>query len=133
MYLRFISPWPSDMRNVDYGIFQAVFKWRDEGLLPGYLLDELLSELSWFKTYLPSPDENCFVYAGHHIGICWFHTHAKVMIRRARNMAAIMAEGDIWITESRTRDPGHVIYSDDYQVIAKPTKSTPSRWGQTHF
>lgn len=132
MYLRFISPWPSDMRNVDYGIFQAVFRCRDEGLLPEYLMDELLSELSWFKRKLPSPDADRFVYAGHYIGICWFHTHAKTMIRRARDMAAIMAEGDIWVTESLTRDPGVVMYRDEYQIIAKPTKSTPTRWGQTH-
>ena len=129
MYLRFISPWPSDMRNVDYGIFYAVYHCRDEQLLPGYLLDELLTELSWFKNYLPSPDEHNFDYAGHRIGICWFKDDAKVMIRRARNMAALMAEGDVWITEARTPDPGHILYRDDYQIVAKPSKSTPTRWG----
>lgn len=129
MYLRFISPWPSGMRGVDYGIFQAVIRARDDCLLPGYLRGELLSELSWFQKYLPSPDDNYFDYAGHRIGICWFRDDAKVMIRRARNMAAILAEIDVWITEARTNRPGCITYRDAYQIIAKPDKTTPTRWG----
>lgn len=130
MYLRFISPWPSyNMKNVNDGIFQALIKCRDEGLVPGYLLEPALKEFEWFKQELPSPDEHNFIYAGHAIGICWFRSDAKVMIRRARRIAALLAEGDVWITVSRTDNPGIILYRDDYQIIAKPTKQTPVQWG----
>lgn len=130
VYLRFISPWPSyNMKNVDFGIFQALIKCRDEGLVPSYLLKPALKEFDWFKQKLPSPDEHYFNYAGHAIGICWFRSDATAMIRRARRIAALLAEGDIWITVSQTHNPGIILYRDDYQIVAKPTKKTPTKWG----
>ncbi len=130
MYLRFISPWRTRWLNVDYGIFQAAFKCRDDELLPDYLLIDLMNEVDWFKKHLPSPNERHFQYrGGDNIGICWFRDDAQAMIRRARRMVNIMRAGDIWITESCTNKPGHILYRDDYQIIAKPEKSTPTKWG----
>ena len=117
------------MKHIDYGIFQAVFICRDEALLPRYLMDEILAEMSWFKQYLPSPDEEDFEYASHNVGICWFKAEAIDMVRRARNMAILLAAGDIFIREVKTRQPGHILYADEYQIIAKPTKKTPTKWG----
>jgi len=114
VYLRFISPWPSEMRNVNYGLFQAIYYSRDTGLLPSYLRENVLSELAWFKRYLPSPDEHNFTFSGHQIGICWFHSHAKIMIEHARTVSALLAEADVWITVVRTRNPGKILYSDEY-------------------
>ena len=57
MYLRFISPFHSRWKNVDYGIFQAAYMCRDEQLIPNYLLDQLMIQVDWFKKHLPSPDE----------------------------------------------------------------------------
>lgn len=132
MYLRFIGPWKSRLRNIDYGIFQTAFIARDDQLMPSYLIDALMKEVDWFKTNLPSPDERHFDYAGHNVGICWFRDDAKTMIRRTRRMVDIFRAGDIWITEARTENPGWILYRDDFQIIAKPRKSTPTKWGQTH-
>ena len=130
MYLRFISPFRSRWKNVDYGIFQAAFKCRDEELIPNYLLDQLFTQVDWFKRYLPSPDERHFQYrGGKPTGICWFKSDAKAMIRRARHMADIMQAGDVFITETKTKKPGHILYRDDFQIIAKPNQSTPTKWG----
>ena len=130
MYLRFISPYRTRWKDVNYGIFQAAFRCRDEDLLPDYLLDELLHHVRWFQKYLPSPNERHFRYrGGQSKGICWFRDDAKTMIRHARHMTAIMAEGDVWITEARTDHPGHVLYKDDFQIIATPAKETPTKWG----
>ena len=130
MYLRFISPFRSRWKNVDNGIFQAAFMCRDEELIPNYLLDQLMTQVDWFKKHLPSPHERYFKYrGGKPTGICWFKSDAKAMIRRARNMASIMQAGDVWIIESQTKKPGHILYTDDYQIIAKPDKTTPTKWG----
>ena len=91
-------------------------------------MDEILAELSWFKQYLPSPDEEAFEYASHNVGICWFKAEAVHMIRRARNMAILLGAGDIFITEVKTKNPGMILYSDDFQIIAKPAMDTPTVW-----
>ena len=131
-YIRFVSPWPSDIRAVDYGIFQAVIRCRDETLLDGYLLNPLINHFEWFKQKLPSPHESYFEFAGHALGICWFRDDAKTMIRHARHMAALMAQGDIWITEIVSNNPGMILYEDEFQIIAKPNKKTPTQWGSNH-
>lgn len=132
MYLRFISPWPTDMRNVDLGIFQAAHRCREERLLPDYLMDVLTSDLSWFDNNLPVPRSQSFKYRERAAGICWFRDDAKTMIRRARRMASIMMEGDVWITESLTWNPGRILYEDDFQIISLPHRGSPTAWGQTN-
>lgn len=130
MYLRFIGPWASNMRDIDFGLFQTAFICRDENLLPDYLLSPLMNEVDWFKENLPSPDEVHFDWRGRNVGICWFKSDAKSMIRRARRMVRICQAGDIWITQCRTTRPGHILYQDDFQIVAKPTQQTPTKWGQ---
>ena len=129
MYRRFISPWPSDMRNVDYGIFQGIWICEEDYLLPSYLIEELRRETAWFNRNLPCPNRAEFEYASHNVGVCWFSEHAHEMIQHARHMAAIYRAGDIWITEVRTDNPGRILYRDDYQIIAQPNRRTPTRWG----
>ena len=134
MYLRFIGPFPtrgaSYVRHCDYGLFQTAFMARDDQLIAQYLIDDLMKEMDWFKIYLPSPDDHHFDYAGANVGLCWFRDSATAMIRRARRMVNILRAGDIWVTEARTENPGRILYRDDYQIIAKPRKSTPTQWGQ---
>ena len=134
MYLRFIGPFPtrgaSRVRNCDYGIFQTAFMARDDQLMEQCLIDELMAEVDWFKEHLPSPDDHHFDYAGANVGICWFRDDARTMIRRCRRMVNILCAGDIWVTEARTDNPGQILYRDDYQIVAKPRKSTPTKWGQ---
>ena len=100
--------------------------------LDKYLVNDLMREMDWFKEYLPSPDDHYFDCAGANVGICWFRDHAKTMIRRARRMVNILSAGDIWVTEARTDKPGRILYRDNYQIIAKPAKSTPTKWRQTN-
>jgi len=136
MYLRFIGPFPtrgaSRVKNCDYGIFQTAFTARDDQLMEQYLIDELMREMDWFKKHLPCPDDHHFDYRGANVGICWFRDDATAMIRRARRMVNILCAGDIFITEARAENPGLILYRDDYQIVAKPLKGTPTKWGQTH-
>ena len=62
MYLRFISPFHSRWKNVDYGIFQAAYMCRDEQLIPNYLLDQLMIQVDWFKKHLPAPSAQYIRY-----------------------------------------------------------------------
>ena len=128
MYLRFIGPWPTGMRRIDYGLFQTYFRVRNEALLPGYLFEALRDEYEWFCDRLPTPADHYFIVNGESRGICWFRDDAVSMIRRARRMVNILRDGDIWITEARTQRPGLILYRDEYQIVARPDKVTPTRW-----
>ena len=133
MYLRFISPfagdWESCRRNVDYGIFQATRIAKENGMIPPYMRDELQDELGWFDDHLSAPKYKYFGHRRSNAGICWFRKDATRMISRCWRIASLFRAADIDITLVRTRNPGMILYRDRYQIIAKPTKRTPTKWG----
>jgi len=133
MYVRFVSPLKSEVKGVDLGIFQCAIECRDNEEFPEYYRESIRSDFEWFKKYLPSPNSRVFdvksrgVYYAH--GICWFRSEASEMIERAFALSALIKECGYYITTIGTRDPGQILYQDDYQIVAKPTKATPTRWG----
>ena len=139
MYLRFISPFPGDWwsckKGIDHGIFQGSRIAREQGRVPSYLRDSLSDELGWFNTHLTAPNEKYFAHRRSNVGICWFKEDAGKFVQRCWRIVAILKAADVHISFVRTRNPGMILYSDRYQIIAKPEKSTPTRWGQTkkHF
>ncbi len=133
MYVRFISPMRSRMRGVDYGIFQCAFECRNDNDHPKFLRDAIRDEIEWFKEYLPSPKENVFDVRAHEymndIALCWFKGEAREMVSRAFALRTLLAECGHIVVVKQTRYPGYIIYSDDYQVVAEPGKTTPTSWG----
>ncbi len=131
MYLRFISPVRPTARSVDYGLFQAIIACRDYDDYPKWLRSQVEAEFVWFKTYLPSPDETNFpdhnvrARAAH---ICWFRAEAKEMVKRAFSIKALLNEIGCTIIVRKTNNPGQIIYSDNWQVVARPDKRTSIRW-----
>jgi hypothetical protein len=45
------------------------------------------------------------------------------MLVHAFTLAALIEEGGVPIERIWTRDPGQILYRDDYQVVAKPELS----------
>lgn len=131
MYLRFISPVRPTARSVDYGLFQAIIACRDFDDYPKWLRRQVESDFDWFKTHLPSPDEKYF--HDHHVRaradhICWFRAEATEMVKRAFSIKALLNELECMIVVRKTKNPGQIIYSDKWQVVARPNKRTPIRW-----
>ena len=139
MYLRFISPfegeWWSCRKGIDCGLFQGSRIAREQGLVPSYLKDALSDELGWFNKNLAAPKGRYFDHRKNNVGICWFKEDAAIFVQRCWRIVAVLKAADVDISFVRTRNPGMILYSDRYQIIAKPEKSTPTKWGQTkkHF
>jgi len=133
MYLRFVSPLRSCVRGVNMGIFQSAFECRDEPLHPEFLRNAIRIEIDWFKKHLPSPDEKVFQVKSRgymqSVGICWFKSEASEMISRAFSLRALLSECGMQVTTIGTAMPGQILYADDYQIVAKPATTTPTKWG----
>ena len=133
VYLRFISPfagdWWSCRRGVDYGLFQGYREAREAGLIPAFIKDELDREMEWFGNHLTVPKSKYFDHHKINVGICWFKQDAKDMIQHAWAIASLLRSVDVRISMVRTRHPGLILYSDRFQIIAKPDRQTPTKWG----
>ena len=133
MYVRFLSPMRSRMRGVDYGIFQCAIKCRDDYRNPEYLRSAIREEINWYNDNLPAPREGAFDVKSRkrmiNVGICWFMSDADEMVRRAYALRALLAECGYAIVKKGTKQPGQILYRDNYQIVAKPFESTPTLWG----
>ncbi len=132
MYMRFVSPLRSDRRGVDLGIFQCAIECRDDMRQPEFLREAIRTEFDWFKKELPSPKKRMFQVKSKRamlsVGICWFKSHASEMIERAFTLRALLDECGYRIVIRTTYEPGQILYTDDFQIVAKPGELTPTRW-----
>jgi len=51
------------------------------------------------------------------------------MINRAYYLRTLIGECGMIITTLKTKHPGHVLYKDKFQIVAVPSKFTPTAWG----
>ena len=133
MYLRFVSPLRSCVRGVDLGIFSGAYECREDDLHPQFLRDAIQEELFWFNEHLPLPTTSAFEVKSRkrmvRVGICWFKSDAREMIRRAFSLRALLRECGMQVTTIGTAVPGQILYADEFQIVAKPAVTTPTQWG----
>jgi hypothetical protein len=120
--VRFITHLIDSDSRVREGIFVAAYKLRDEGDIPTYAREELRSHLQWFNDHLPLPEP--LRDRKNERAISWFKTQSQECISRVWSVVQILEENGIAITKITTEDPGHVIYEDDFQIVARPSGTT---------
>lgn len=131
MYVRFIAP-GAVRPGVDRGLFSPAYDLEYELDQPEWLREALSDSLRWFEAELPVPKGDVFRVISRRrqiaCGICWFRDDAREMIARALTLAALLREAGVPVTRLRTRRPGQILYSDAWQIVAKPAFDTPTRW-----
>jgi len=120
MYIRFVISRQDVESQSLQGVVQAVLELRNTGQLQTHEEEWLTRELKWLNMHLKSPD--CLRQPGNHRAVCWFHPRAKRPIEKIRSIAVILQEKGIPVKMLKTVDPGEVIYSDGWQVVAKPSR-----------
>ena len=129
MYLRFITPvkpggYTVTRSNVAPGLFGPAYDlwWDREEMTPALL--GIRRELDWFNANLPVPKRLGVKAKGrwYRDGVCWFRDSAREMLGHAYALAALIEECGVRIDRVRSRDPGQILYRDDWQVVAKPEK-----------
>lgn len=88
--------------------------------MPDYATRVVAEHLLWLKLNLKSPkvldkDENGRA-------ICWFKTSAHDPLAHIWPIKAMLQEFGYHIDVLKTRDPGRIVYEDDWQVAAKPRR-----------
>ena len=110
-FLRFVVELPSIGK---VGLFRSSKSIENAEDLPAATRSELRAVFRWFNTNLPVPGRLP------RSAICWFRTDADESLERLRSVVEIyrLAGYPVWM--QATRNPGRVVYRDEYQVAAVP-------------
>lgn len=102
------------------GILVIAHTLRDEGDLTVDEHHELRTALFWFNENLHVPGE--LKLMEHRRAISWFKPAAEEAIRRMWRLKELLDTHGHHVNVLRTRDPGSILFEDEWQVIAKPRK-----------
>ena len=102
------------------GVLVAAHELRDNGDLSADEHADLRTTLSWFNEHLFVP--TILEAKEHRRAISWFKPAAAEAIRRMWHLKQLLELHGIHVEVLRAAEPGRVVYEDDWQVIAKPSK-----------
>ena len=129
MYLRFTTQFINEDGKTETGIFNALAFLRDHKLTQEEDVLILKTLMKWFDAYLPKPDK--FSNAGNKnpaaISLSWFKDTAKVDIKKIFELKEILNKYEIFVETLNSKNPGYIIYEDEFQVSAIPFKSDRNR------
>jgi hypothetical protein len=126
MYLRFITQFVNPYGENETGIFMSLKFLRDDYRLT---TDEDVYKLKvltgWFNDFLDKPAKfsNAKNKNPESISLSWFKDSAKEHIQKMQELIEILERYDFVVDRLNTKNPGYIIYEDDYQVSAIPFKS----------
>ncbi|TQV72201.1 hypothetical protein FLL45_18450 [Aliikangiella marina] len=121
MYIRFVTEAIHTDLNQKIGIFHAIRYLRDDGELTEEEFRVADSLKSWFEKSMDSPFENMSSkkLKGPDRYISWFKDSAIEPIKKVRVLSSLIENKGFAIIFLRTKQPGQIVYEDDFQMFAK--------------
>ena len=117
-FIRFQTDLRSPHNGCRLGLFYASTALQERCELPEYS-DELLQDaLKWFNYNLKVPR----LPSREGRPIFWFRTEAEECLAQIWNLVAIFNEEGLYVEHRTTRRPGQIVYADDHQIAAIPSK-----------
>jgi len=120
MLVRFVTLARDTDSGHTSGILVTAHRLRDEGDISVDEHAELRQMLAWFTEHLPIP--KVLNNIEHRRAISWFKPTASQPIRKMWELKSVLEAHGHHVNVLQTRDPGVVVYEDDWQVVAKPRK-----------
>lgn len=122
MYIRFVINEFCPESNQRLGLFHAVRYMKDDNKFLDYELEQAKRTMDWFNNNLESPLDylNTQKLRKADIFISWFKISAKKHISKVREFVVLLESKGVVVEQIRTDRPGKIVYSDEYQVFAKP-------------
>ncbi len=129
MYIRFITQFINEDREAETGIFQALRHIRDNSLTHNDDVHKLKVLTGWFNVNLDKPTR--FSNAGNKspaaISLSWFKDIAKEHLLKINELIEILEKYDLIVERLTTKNPGYIVFQDEYQISAVPFKTDRKR------
>lgn len=129
MYIRFITQFINEEGQNKTGLFQAMGFIREHPLTDEKDESKLRDLTSWFEENLNAPE-----WFANPVGrryetrsLSWFKDTAKEHILMVNELIEILERYDLIIERVTSKDLGHKVYQDEFQVLAEPLKSYRKR------
>ena len=120
-YLRFVVGGDDENFHRLDGVFGEAYRLQKVGKLEAYESEWLESVLEWFNENLPCPPFKKKLERGTwtHDAVSWFRNDARSMLDRMWDIVALLKENAVLVRFIATTDPGRIVYSDDFQIVAE--------------
>jgi hypothetical protein len=124
MFLRFVVAEIDDDSERELGVFQAIHKLRQSGVLTDHEMGQDGSLRKWFDKNLSKPSRFTTAkppyYRKKNRAISWFKDTAHEHIAKVRSLVSILQSHGVSVEMLKTELVGYVVYEDEYQVVAEP-------------
>jgi hypothetical protein len=122
MYIRFIAEFKNDSGETETGVFQAAGFLRESNKVYDYDKKYLLEIRDWFNYHLEKPSRfnKSKRKNAQNISLSWFKSTATAHLQKMYEMKQILDKYDIEVTVIKRKNPGYIIYEDDYQISSLP-------------
>jgi hypothetical protein len=125
MYIRFITQFINEDNENETGIFQAVRHICEHSLTSGEDSHELKLLNKWFNENLNRPTKfsNATNKNPAPISLSWFKDSAQEHLLKTNDIIKILKKYDLVIERFISKNPGYIVYEDEYQISAIPFKN----------
>ena len=120
MFLRFVVGSDGEHHRELTGIVTEARFLRDEGRLTPEEDARLEESYDWLNDHLPVPPFSTRSWPGD--VVAWFKDDAGEAIRRMWDLVALVEDHGRPVRLMRSKNPGRVLYEDDYQVVVQEWK-----------
>ncbi|MDH3665460.1 MAG: hypothetical protein OEN23_00860 [Paracoccaceae bacterium] len=132
MYVRFVCPRQHPYTDAELGIYRAT-DWLDVEDQPEWLCRDYERALESMEGLsVPRCVSGSSGTADGRRSLCWLRGERDDLVSGFRHLAWVMGEMGVPVSEIVMRDPGHIIYRDDAQVVALPgpglPRAYPRKW-----
>jgi len=118
MYLRFVTTRVDEDSHKPQGVLVASYALLDSGDLTRDEWKHVRGILDWFNENLPHPPKHFKTGRA----IFWFKSSAKACIRNIWELVHLLRHHGHYVEVHKCRKLGNVLYEDNLQVAAFPSK-----------
>ena len=122
MFIRFIAEFRNEDGEIETGVFQAAGFLRASNETYDYDKKQLLELKDWFNRYLEKPERfnKATRKNASNVALSWFKSSATEHLQKMYEIIHILDKYNIAVTVVKRKNPGYIIYEDDYQVSTIP-------------
>jgi hypothetical protein len=117
MYIRFVVGSDGEDHRRLTGIITEARLLRDDGKLEQHQVIWLEETYEWLNEQLPCPPFSTSGWGRE--AVSWFRDDAKLPIRKMWEIVTLLREHGIAVRVLESRNPGKILYEDDYQIVVK--------------